>query len=359
MRVYQFITPTQIGGAELHLVALCRKLAARGHRITAICPRGRPLVGELRRHGIDAWTPRTTGKIDPLTLARLAVRLRRDRVDVLHTHLSTASIVGGLAARLAGVPAVASVHGLNRRTCFNYSPRIIAISEAVRRHLTEQGLPDSRITVIHNGVDLERYRQAPDAGVVRAELGFSADEFVIGAVGRLWPEKGHIYLIEALALAARAGLSARLLIVGEGRRRQMLAQAAGRFGVADRVALVGFQRDVRPYQAAMDICCLPSLKEGLSLSALEAMALGKPVIASRAGGTPEVVVEGETGILVEPASAAALAEAILALARDRPRARRMGEAGRVRVQRHFDLERTVDRIEELYRQVAGSKEQPA
>ena len=353
MRVYQFITPSQIGGAEVHVIALCRKLAARGHHVTAVCPRGRPLVTELRHHGIDLWAPRTTGKFDPLTLARLAARLRRDRVDVLHTHLSTGSLIGSLAARLAGVPAVATVHGLNRRTCFNYARRVIAISQAVRRNLIEQGLPDSRVTVIYNGVEWQRYREVPHAGALRAELGFSADDLVIGAVGRLGPEKGHFYLIEATALAARAGLPLRLLIVGEGRQRQVLEDTAHRCGIAERVTFAGFQRDVRPYQAAMDIFCLPSLKEGLSLSALEAMAVGKPVIASRVGGTPEVVIEGESGMLVEAANATALAEAILALARDPQRARRMGEAGRVRVERYFDLERMVDQIEEVYGQMAA------
>jgi len=356
VRVYQFITPSQIGGAEVHVLTLCRKLAERGHEVTAVCPRGRALTYELRERGIRLWAPRTTGKLDPLTLLRLAARLRRERVDVLHTHLSTASLLGGLAARLAGVPAVATVHGLNTRTSFLYASRIIAVSNAVRQHLVGQRIPESRIQVVYNGIELSRYLHPPDPRRVRAELGVPPDDFLIGAAGRLGPEKGHSYLIEATALlVARESLPVRLLIAGEGRNRSTLEETARRCGIADRVILPGFQRDVMPYQAALDVFCLPSLKEGLSLSALEAMALGKPVIASRVGGTPEVVVEGETGLLVEPANPEALAGALATLLRDPDRARRMGEAGRARVERLFDLERTVDQIEQLYRGLAEGK----
>ena len=353
MRVYQFITPSQIGGAEVHLLALCRKLAQRGHHVTVVCPRGRALTRELADRGFDVWAPRTTGKVDPLTLVRLAARLRRDRADVLHAHLSTASLIGSLAARLAGVPSIVTVHGLNRRTAFMCAQRIIAVSHAVCRHLVAQGIPESRIAVIHNGIELERYRRPPDAGLVRARLGLTPGESLIGAVGRLGPEKGHSYLIEAAALLIRRDrLPVRLVIVGEGRNRPVLEATTLRCGIAGRVTLVGFQRDVMPYEAALDLFCLPSLKEGLSLSALEAMALAKPVVASRVGGTPEVVVDGETGLLVEPADPEALAQALAGMLRDRERAQRMGEAGRARVEALFDLDHSVDRIEALYEQVA-------
>ena len=356
MRVYQFITPSQIGGAEVHVLTLCRKLAQRGHHVTVVCPRGRALTRELEDRGFDVWAPRTTGKVDPLTLVRLAARLRRDRADILHAHLSTASLIGSLAARLAGVPSIATVHGLNRRITFMGAQRIIAVSHAVRRHLVAQGMPESRITVIHNGIELERYRQPPDAGPVRIRLALAPGESLIGAVGRLGPEKGHSYLIEAVALLIRRDrLPVRLVIVGEGRSRPALEATTLRCGVSDRVTLVGFQRDVMPYEAALDLFCLPSLKEGLSLSALEAMALAKPVVASRVGGTPEVVVDGETGLLVEPANPEALAQALAGMLRDRERARRMGEAGRARVEALFDLGRSVDRIEALYERMAGGE----
>jgi len=354
VRIYQFITPSRIGGAEVHVLGLVRKLAERGHDVTVVCPRGRQFTRELERQlpGVRRWAPRMWGKLDPVTLMRLAQRLRREQVQVLHTHLSTASLIGGLAARLAGVPAVATVHGLNSRTCFMHAREIIAVSQAVRSHLAAQGVPESRLRVIYDGIDLQHYREAPDPAPLRARLGVAPQDMLIGSVGRLGREKGNAYLIEAAAILwTRERLPVRVLLVGEGRERRALQEDARRCRIADRVIFAGFQREVVAYQAALDVLCLPSLKEGLSLSALEAMALGRPVVASRVGGTPEVVADGQTGVLVEPANPEALAAAIARLLRDPEEARRMGEAGRERVERVFDIEQMVDRIEQVYAEV--------
>lgn len=354
MRVFQFITPSRIGGAEMHVLALCRHLGARGHDVTAICPHGRPFTERLRAEGIKLWSPRTWGKGDVPTVLRLALRLRRERVEVLHTHLSTASLIGSLAGRCAGVPAVATVHGLNRSTCFTRAHRIIAVSDAVRRHLAAQGVPASRMRLIYDGVDIQRYPNAPAPQALRARLGVGPDDALIGAVGRLAPEKGQTHLLAAAAiLIQREHLPVRVLLVGEGRERAALEQAARQAGIAQRVIFAGFQRDAVPYQAASDILCVPSLKEGLSLSAIEAMALGKPVVGARTGGIPEVVVPGETGLLVEPGDPEALAAALARLVREPLTAHRMGEAGRQRAAQVFSLDRMVEEIEEVYREVAA------
>ncbi len=365
MRIYQFITPSRIGGAEVHVLGLARKLAERGHDVTVVCPRGRQFTRELQRQGVRLWAPRIWGKLDFVTLVRLAWHLRREQVEVLHTHLSTASLIGGLAARLAGVPAVATVHGLNHRTCFMYARKIIAVSQAVRSHLASQQVPESRLRVIYNGVEVARYPEAAEAVSLRVSgrrlrAAHRPQEMLIGSVGRLSREKGNAYLIQAAAiLCGRERLPVRVLLVGEGRQRRALEQEARRCGIADRVIFAGFQREVVPYQAALDVFCLPSLKEGLSLSALEAMALRKPVVASRVGGTPEVVADGQTGVLVEPANAEALAAALARLLRDPAQARHMGEAGRERVERVFDIEQMVDRIEQVYAEVSRSPDPPA
>ena len=242
LRIVQYITPSQIGGAEVHVTALADRLRARGHEVAVVCPRGRPLVAELVARGLRVRTPRTIGKLDPVTLARLVGWLGRDRAQVIHTHLSTASLLGSLAARIRGIPAVATVHGLNTRTCFNWAHAIIAVSNAVKQHLVAQGM-------------------------------------------------------------------------------------------------------------AADLFVLPSIQEGLSLSALEAMALGKPVVACRVGGTPEVVVDGETGVLVSPGRPEELAGALERLLEGPDRARAMGAAGRRRVREAFDFEQMVSKIEEVYRRV--------
>jgi glycosyltransferase involved in cell wall biosynthesis len=353
MRIYEFITPSRIGGAETHIMDLSESLTQRGHEVTIICPQGRSLIAHLRRRQFRLRTPRLWSKFDLPTLLRLAARLRRERVDLLHTHLSTASLIGSLAARIAGIPAVATVHGLNHRAWYRLAPHIIAVSEAVKAHLVAQGMPADRIRVIRCGVDSVRLTTAAAEGAhTRARLGVRPDEFLIGVVQRLDPEKGQANVIEAAAeLVHRQGLPLRVVLVGEGRHRAALERLARARRLDDRVIFAGFQPEVAPYYAAMDVVCVASLREALSLLAIEAMALGRPVVASRVGGLPEVVADEETGLLVPPGDPAALAVAIARLLREPDTARRMGAAGRARVERLFTRERMVDQIEQVYQEV--------
>jgi glycosyltransferase involved in cell wall biosynthesis len=372
LRIVQYITPSHIGGAEVHVIALSEKLRERGHQVTVICPRGRPLTAELIARALPVWAPRTTGKVDPVLLLRLARRLRRDGAQVIHTHLSTASLLGSLAARLAGIPSLATVHGLNTRTCYNYARAIIAVSNAVRHHLVNQGLPPERITVIHNGVDLRAFSRAaggaevgqhwgiPEAGTPPPSRARGGEGAVLVTVGRLAPAKGHRDLLHALAvlvLADSRWREVRLLIVGAGALLSELRHEAQRLGLAERVVFVGFHRDVLPFLQAADIFVLPSTQEGLSLSALEAMAMSKPVVACRVGGTPEVVVDGQTGLLVSPGRPAELAGALERLLSHPEEAKAMGAAGQQRVREAFDLEQMVTKIEQMYRNlIAGHGE---
>ena len=355
LRIIQYITPSHIGGAEVHVISLSEKLRERGHQVTVICPRGRPLVAELAARGLPVHTPRTTGKFDPAMLLRLVHWLRRDHTHVIHTHLSTASLLGSMAARIAGVPSLATVHGLNTRTCYNYAHSIIAVSNAVRQHLVGQGMPQQRITVIHNGVDLRAFSRASDRDQVRGLWHLPPDARVLVTVGRLAPTKGHADLIQALAtlLADPRWRDLRLLVVGAGALLPTLRQLTDRLGLTEAVTFTGFQHDVLPLVQAADVFVLPSVQEGLSLSALEAMALGKPVVACRVGGTPEVVVDGETGILVAPGQPADLARALEHLLSSPEQARAMGAAGQRRVREAFDLEQMVSRIETIYRSLVA------
>ena len=353
LRIAQYITPSGIGGAEIHVATLSGKLRERGHEVLVICPQGRPLLGELAARGLPVRAPRTHGKVDPLMVAHLVRWLREEGWQVLHTHLSTASLLGSLAARLAGVPAVATVHGLNTRTCFNWASRLIAVSNAVKQHLVQQGLPVSRITVVHNGVDLRQLTRSYQGAELRRAWAIPESCPLLVTVGRLVPEKGHRDLLQALRLlAARPEWrELRLLMVGTGVLAEPLQAEAEQLGLQDRVIWAGFQRDVPQFVQAADVFVLPSIREGLSLSALEAMALAKPVVACRVGGTPEVVVDGETGLLVSPAAPEELAAALETLLRDPPRAAAMGAAGARRVQAEFDLDHMVSRIETIYREL--------
>jgi len=349
VRILQFITPARLGGAEHHVLQLCELLGARGHEVTVVCPRGRPLVPELARRGIPHLTPRTMGKLDLLTLWRLGSWLREGGYDLLHTHLSTASLLGSAAAHRVGVPVVATVHGLNRAFAFRRVGHLIAVSQAVRTHLVRQGIPANTIRVVYHGI--QQPVAVPDGAQVRGGLGIPPDAFVIGVASRLRPEKGHRFLLEAAAQLMRQDEGQRtvVLLVGEGSERPALQAQAVALGIARHVHFTGFQAEVAPFLAAMDVCVVPSLKEGLSLVALEAMALARPVVASAVGGLPEVVEEGRTGLLVAPGQVMPLARALAKLAGDPETARAMGQAGRARVRRLFTVERMAAQTEDAYR----------
>jgi glycosyltransferase involved in cell wall biosynthesis len=351
LRLLQYITPSGIGGAEVHVLTLAEKLRERGHEVLVLCPHGRPLVGELKARGLPARAPRTTGKVDPIMLTRLIRWFRGEGWQVVHTHLSTASLLGSLAARVAGIPAVATVHGLNTRTCFAWASALVAVSNAVKQHLVGQGVPPDTITVIHNGVDLKLLSRAYHRTELRRQWGVPEEAPLLVTVGRLAPEKGHRDLLQALHLLASRPewRELRLLMVGTGARQGPLRAEAEALGLAERVVFAGFQRDVPPFVQAADVFVLPSVREGLSLSALEAMALARPVVACRVGGTPEVVVDGQTGLLVSPAAPAELAEALAHLLHHPDLAQEMGRAGERRVREAFDLEQTVTKLENLYR----------
>ncbi len=352
MRILEAITPSRIGGAEVHVTALARALAARGDTARVFCPAGRPFLAYLEEHGITPLSWPTTGKVDPVTTLRLADALRGEGCDLLHTHLSTASFLGGLAARMAGVPCVATVHGFTSALWYRTAHRLIAVSAAVKAYMVEQGLPAERIRVVHNGVALERYFPLAAAAAKRA-LGLDPAWPVAGIIGRLAPEKGQALAIAGWPRVLAKAPAARLLLVGDGEDALTLSDQVEARGLGDRVIFAGFQADPLPYFAASDIVLMPSRKEGLGLAAIEAMALERPVLAARVGGLPEVVADGETGLLL-PGDPDSFADATLALVADPARRAAMGRAGRARVAAHFHAETQFALLREVLADAANA-----
>lgn len=352
LRVLEAITPSRIGGAEVFVTDLFASFAELGAHVEVFCPTGRPFVDYAKARGISPITWKTFGKFDPLTVIRLARLMRRDRIDVIHTHLSTASLLGAFAAKLAGRRSVAHVHGLNTATCFRYSDLIIAVSEKVKSHLVAQGVDEKKVRVVHNGVDLVRF-QPIDAREAKIKLGippgilpgglggapgYDPDAPLFGVFGRLSSEKGQRVAVEAMFLIVKEHPEARLAIVGEGTDREDLETTAEALGIRGSVQFTGFVQDVRELMSACDVVIVPSSRgEGFGLVAVEAMALSRPVVASAQGGLPEIVVPGETGLLVPPNDPQALADAVCELVAKPEIAQLMGAKGRARVEQHFAL----------------------
>lgn len=285
--------------------------------------------------------------------------LRRLKIDLVHTNALKAHVLGGAAARLARLPLVWHVRDILepgaaltwlRRAGRFAKPRVIAISEAVAGQFEGTGLDT---TLIYNGIPLERFVPGSPPNGLREELGVCAEDEVICIVGRLTPWKGHRTLLEALAILAENRPRVKLIVLGEvafweASYGEELEAYADELGVGERVRWTGFREDVPDILRLSDVSALPSVDEPFGRAIVEAMAVGKPVVATRSGGAPEVVVDGETGILVEPRDAAGLASALARLLDDRELAQRMGERGMARARERFDLKRVARMVEELY-----------
>lgn len=344
------------GGLEEIVLTYARLLDRARYDITVACFIAGEAAARLEAmEGIRFVHIATTDRLQRL---RQTIRLAREcRADVVHNH---ACWYGVPAGRLAGAKTVETIHNMyhwfNGPERLGYgitcraAHRVIAVSDAVRK-FTARTMPLVRerdLTVVHNGIDLRRFDGPHDAAGVRARHGMRPGDVVVGFIGRLAEQKGVEFLLQASADIQTRHPSVKVLIVGDGERRDQLHRLSAELGLRN-VIFAGHQRDVAAYLHALDVFVLPSLWEGLPVSVLEAMACSLPVVATRVSGTPEVVEEGITGRLVEPRDAAGLLSAITGLVADAGLRRRMGDAGRRRVEREFSAESMLASTEEVYR----------
>jgi glycosyltransferase involved in cell wall biosynthesis len=355
-----------IGGSERHLLALLPGLSAAGDDVgIVVLGAGEDeerFLGAAAHAGIEATSVPAGRDADPRVALALGGEIRRFAPDIVHTHLVHADLWGQLAARRAGVPGVRSAHNVSARyrsepgrsagrLAGRLARRTIAISEHVAAFLRVQRLaPPDRIRVVPYGIDAASW-EVDDAAraASRARFGLAPDDIVAGMAARLIPGKGHAMAFDALGIAHGKVPALRMLVAGDGPLRASLDARAS--SLPDEIVrFVGHLDDVRPFLAACDLLVfptLPSLGEGFGLAALEAMACGRPVIATDVASLPEVVDDGVTGLLVRPL-VDDLADALLGLAADEDRRLSMGLAGRARARADFSLEAMVERTRAVY-----------
>lgn len=345
-------------GVTIKIIAYCRPRQRR--------PDVSWLVEEARRQGlsIESWTDRTT--LPWTDVGRLANEIVQGAFDLLVTHDHKSDLMGYIAARRAGVPWIAIAHGydfsLKRNRLYRQvdlwllrrATRVVAVSQSLREELIAAGVPSSRATIVRNGISVHAFSEGAceRAAQWRERLEHDGGPVIV-SVGRLDRQKGFEYLIRAAAEVTRVAPTARFWIVGDGGLRRRLDRQVRDLRLGGVVRLLGHQRDVSGIMAAADLVALASLWEPLGNVLLEALSLGRPVVATRVGGVPEIVRDGETGRLVAPGDSRGLAQSILALLGDPGDAARLGERGRQHVTREFSTDRFAAEAAAVYRDALG------
>jgi glycosyltransferase involved in cell wall biosynthesis len=331
MRIAQVCSATnRIYGAAQSLTILASGLRDAGHDCRFITFEGKPYTEEMRVLGFDAYPVRVRTKIDPLAVSNYIKLFRDLKIDLVHTHLSTSSLNGCLAARLARIPCVATVHGMSGKLSFAFADRMIGVSKGVRAHLVGQGVSASKIEVVYNGIPTPPETDRQEA---RREFGYTDSDLVVGTVARLTPMKGIDTLIRSFKSFSEVIPSGRLLLVGNGDGEAEYRALVGSLGLEEKVTFAGY-RD-------------PVWKEAMGMSVVEAMMMALPVVSTDVGGLPEVV-SADAGVLVPARDEKTMAAALLALANDEKLRRDLGEGARQRAKAVFGASEMVEETLAVY-----------
>jgi glycosyltransferase involved in cell wall biosynthesis len=383
VKVLRVIARLNVGGPALHVAYLTEGLAARGYDTTLVA--GSLAHGEqsmayvARQRGARIVTlPHLAREVSPLNdllaVRHLAKLIRAERPQILHTHTAKAGAVGRVAALLAGDArppiVVHTFHGHVLRGYFNpaatlmfrtlerwlasVTTRLIAVSPEVRDDLVRLGVaPREKFTVIRLGIELDERVGADEEArrETRRRMGIAPDAFVVGWVGRMTAVKRTDDVLLAFKGVLDRDVDAWLCLIGDGPDRPRLERRAHDLGIVRRCLFVGYQDDVAPYYEAIDALLLPSVNEGTPVSVIEALAAERPAVATRVGGVPDVVRDGVDGYLVDVGDADTLAERLVELAGDPGKRDAMGREGRKRVLERYAVDRLVDDVDVLYREL--------
>ena len=377
MRVLLVITQSELGGAQKYVLQVGRALVDAGNEVVLAAGGDGQLLEQASEYGIA-----TVGLHDMIrdvspardlrALWSLYGLIRKTKCDIVHCNSTKAGLLGRIAAFAAGVPSVFTVHGLVlsepmtglQRLLYTLvewlvgriSGEIITVSEEDRKAVLRYHLsPPRKVRTVHNGIEDLTQVSSRDVFCLNSVLDHHPAKVVVSVVANFYATKGLTYLMESIALLARDDDCPLFLLVGDGPQRDELDSLIREYGIDAHVLLLGQRSDALEIMHESDFCVLPSVKEGLPFVLLEAMALGKPVVATTVGGIPEVVESGIDGILVPPAAPEPLAEAVRTLASDPQLVQTMGQAAQIKVREHFSLEVMLCRTMEVYEAVLQSR----
>ena len=361
INVIHLVEELTIGGLEKILTSIVLNLDKKKYNVSVWCLReGGFFANKLAKEGIDFKILHISTSRNPLSIYKLYKLLKSRKFDIIHTHAYSAGTIGRMSAFLAGVPVIISHnHSVydyyNRRYHFVewflslITDRVVCVSDIVNRFANEtQRINARKLITIHNGIDSEYTVLEKRTSVLRKELGIPVDHSVICTIAHMEEHKGIKYLLESASLLLQSRNDVSFLVVGEGRLKEKLKILCADLKIEENVVFAGERGDIPEILSLTDIFVLPSLREGLPLTILEAMACGKPVIATNVGGIPEVVKDGVSGILISPKDPESLHSAMNELLGDREKMKKMGHNGKRVCSESFDSKTMIRKIEDLY-----------
>lgn len=362
MRVLQVTTHFNIGGISNYILTLSKALESKGVK-TIVASAGGDLQDSLVRYHIPHYylNMKTKFEFGPRVIVAgcaLANLIKREKIDIIHAHSRVSQVAAAIASLATGVPYVTTCHGYfkkrSRGLIDTWGAKVIAISKAVKTHLERDlNVKSGRIELIYSGVDAAHFERAYSADEIRKlkkEM-WLHDGPVVGTIGRLSIVKGQRYLVEAMQQVVAKVPDVQAVIVGTGEEEEALRHLAGSLGIAGSVLFIPSCPDTHKFLSVMDVFVFPSVKEGLGIALLEAMAAARACVASRIGGIENIIKDGRTGILTDVGDVDAIAKGILRLLNDEKLRKEMGSSGRKLVKEQFTLDLMAENIAKLYKDI--------
>ena len=378
LKVLYVHTLPVISGSGLAVYLMMNGLNKDRYAVEFACAPGGPLIDKVALSGIKVnlirnFTQRVHVIKDVLALIEMVVLIRRRKYRIVHTHNSKAGFIGRLAAKINNVPIIVhTVHGfafhdfekpfrrklyvILERFAATFTDKLFIISMPLLDWGLKMGIGNlDKYVLNYDGIEIEKFKKNFNSVKIRKEFNLNQEDKVVGIVAKLWEGKGHKYLLEAAVSIINKIPQVKFMIVGDGHLRDFLVDYAKSLGISDYVVFTGFREDIPEITSIFDIACLPSLFEGMGRVLLEAQVLGKPVVATKVGGIIEMVKDNQTGILVNPADAQGLAEAIVRLLSDKLLLSRLGESAKAYINERFSVTRMVETLDKTYSKLLESK----
>ena len=357
LNIMQIISGRGVNGALVYCKMLCEQLVERGHRVTLVCRENSWMSENVDSSKVQIIES-SLEKFSPSELKRMSSLARKHRIDLIHTHMTRGQNFGVMLKLMTGIPVVATAHNRLFQLHWNLNDYVIANSQATfDYHARINRIPASRMEVVYCCSDLERltHVNSDQAMAIRENLRVKQDQFLIGMIGEFATRKGQIHLIRALPRILKEVPDARVVLLGRFGRRQAHVKKIRRFILENNLAGVakwlGRKSNVAQYMTACDVTVVPSLEEPLGLVAIESLMAKTPVVASRTGGLKEVVIDGQTGLLVPPGDENAIAAAVIRLAKDKGLREQLSQNGYEHVCKTFAPSNLIDQVADIYQRI--------